>query len=240
MSVYLIKSDRFIKIGYSESPLSRAGNMQTGNPHELELMAVIPGDTGLESYLHERFAELRVRGEWFECTGLLEIFVNVCQSVFPVPEPAPPAPIRERDHANIEQHPREQRPRKRGRLTHDTVDMMESIFNQEITNLFVAGIDVDFGVYETGVTIFVPGANYRDGEVVMLVEDRLTRQQWERKERSQSERIAKLFMPISIYVGRMGGRCRVRNRENGFFLLIEHARLSNSNVITFAEMQETE
>lgn len=230
MAVYLIKSDNFIKIGYSETPLSRASSMQTGNPHELELMAVIPGDTGLEAYLHERFADLWVRGEWFEYTGLLEIFVNVCQSVFPVPKPEAPAPTSEQAESGP-------RPRKQGRLVNDTVDMMESIFNQEITHLFMAGIDVDFGVYETGVSVFVPGANYREGEVVMLVEDKLTRQNWERKERSHSERIEKLFMPISIYAGRMGGRCRVRNRQDGFYLLIDHAQLNNKNVITFAEMQ---
>ena len=65
--IYFIQSgeDGPIKIGFSGSPDRRVPQLQTGNPRELLLRHVIPGDTAIERQLHSRFEPARIRGEWF-------------------------------------------------------------------------------------------------------------------------------------------------------------------------------
>jgi hypothetical protein len=65
--IYFIQSgeDGPIKIGYSGRPDRRLPQLQTGNPRELILRHVIPGDTSVERQLHTRFEPARIRGEWF-------------------------------------------------------------------------------------------------------------------------------------------------------------------------------
>ncbi len=62
--VYFIRCLDTVKIGYS-SGLSRKEQLQTGNPSQLEIIAIIPGGRQLERLLHQRFAEYNVRKEWF-------------------------------------------------------------------------------------------------------------------------------------------------------------------------------
>jgi hypothetical protein len=54
-----------VKIGLSKSPEQRLPKLQTGNPRELFLRHVIPGDLKIERGLHTRFAQARIRREWF-------------------------------------------------------------------------------------------------------------------------------------------------------------------------------
>jgi Meiotically up-regulated gene 113 len=54
-----------VKIGLSKTPVQRVSKLQTGNPRDLILRHVIPGDRGVESELHDRFKPARIRGEWF-------------------------------------------------------------------------------------------------------------------------------------------------------------------------------
>jgi hypothetical protein len=54
-----------VKIGIANDPLARRSKLQTGNPQELHLRHVVPGDRALEHDLHHRFREARIRGEWF-------------------------------------------------------------------------------------------------------------------------------------------------------------------------------
>lgn len=54
-----------VKIGVAKDPLDRMAALQTGNPTELHLRQVVPGQRDLESKLHYRFREARIRGEWF-------------------------------------------------------------------------------------------------------------------------------------------------------------------------------
>jgi hypothetical protein len=65
--IYFIQSgeDGPIKIGFSNRPDRRLPELQTGNPRELILRHVIPGDTSVERQLHARFEPARIRGEWF-------------------------------------------------------------------------------------------------------------------------------------------------------------------------------
>ncbi|WP_435844243.1 GIY-YIG nuclease family protein [Streptomyces griseoluteus] len=57
-----------VKIGTSADPEGRLRSLQTGQPVELSLLWTCDGD--YERALHARFAEYRIRGEWFDLTPL--------------------------------------------------------------------------------------------------------------------------------------------------------------------------
>ena len=65
--VYVIGCDVGCKIGWtSKDPRSRVRALQTGNPYPLHLVGSVPGTTQLEASAHERFADYRMAGEWFD------------------------------------------------------------------------------------------------------------------------------------------------------------------------------
>jgi len=66
-SVYFIRSAGFgaVKIGTAANPMARLRDLQTGNAEELSLIRVIDGGEAEERWLHARFCDCRVRGEWF-------------------------------------------------------------------------------------------------------------------------------------------------------------------------------
>ena len=58
-----------VKIGYTGGdPKARLASLQTGQPMTLSLLWSV--DSNYEKWLHDRFAEYRVRGEWFDLTPL--------------------------------------------------------------------------------------------------------------------------------------------------------------------------
>lgn len=73
MSVYFIESGPYMKIGYSANPIQRNGTVTRNGarPADLpfkaktDLFGWIPGDRKAERRMHERFANVRVAGEWF-------------------------------------------------------------------------------------------------------------------------------------------------------------------------------
>lgn len=66
-----------IKIGFTgNTPMARLSALQTGNPEPLNLIAAIPGVREDETRLHERFAALRIKGEWFRADPELIGFVD--------------------------------------------------------------------------------------------------------------------------------------------------------------------
>lgn len=68
-SVYFIQpvDGGLVKIGVSNSPESRLSNLQCGSPVELRIVKTIPDvPRSLERKLHEKFAQHRRRGEWFD------------------------------------------------------------------------------------------------------------------------------------------------------------------------------
>lgn len=54
-----------IKIGITSNPKSRLRTLQSGYPLKLKILALVPNASLQESVYHERFAELRMEGEWF-------------------------------------------------------------------------------------------------------------------------------------------------------------------------------
>lgn len=68
-----------VKIGYSADPAARLGGLQTSSPDRLRLLGVCPGDRNDEAALHERFAHLHLRGEWFrDGPELREALKDIC------------------------------------------------------------------------------------------------------------------------------------------------------------------
>lgn len=77
--IYLLKLHGYnvFKIGFTKNPpKDRVKSLQTGNPHEIELISSYKSDiaTKVESVLHKRYetykqsieADISLGGEWFE------------------------------------------------------------------------------------------------------------------------------------------------------------------------------
>lgn len=76
--VYFIRSGDSgpIKIGVSIDPEKRKSELQTSHAHDLHTLLVIPGTRDTETFLHRRFAEFRLRGEWFTPDASLLEFIE--------------------------------------------------------------------------------------------------------------------------------------------------------------------
>ena len=62
-----------VKVGWSSEPVQRLRDLQTGNPRELELVALVPNvKSSAERSFHEQFRAHQVRGEWFRVEGAVE------------------------------------------------------------------------------------------------------------------------------------------------------------------------
>lgn len=55
-----------VKIGVTNAHAKRLAALQTSSPVQLEMLGWVEGDPQREKTYHKRFAEWRVRGEWFE------------------------------------------------------------------------------------------------------------------------------------------------------------------------------
>jgi hypothetical protein len=74
--VYFIAAGRgAVKIGFAHDVESRLQALQTSSAEELVLLHYMEGTTADERRLHEKFAELRIRGEWFRHEGFLAEFI---------------------------------------------------------------------------------------------------------------------------------------------------------------------
>jgi len=80
MAVYLVCAAAImgdpgpVKIGYSDDSiiLKRLSVTQTGNHLRLRLVQVVEGGRKVEKALHDRFALLRLHGEWFDHDPAME------------------------------------------------------------------------------------------------------------------------------------------------------------------------
>lgn len=79
--LYLIKCQQFYKIGVANDVENRLAQLSTGNPFELEVLAVygFANAQFVEAAVHQRFSWARVRGEWFELDDeQLSDFHKIC------------------------------------------------------------------------------------------------------------------------------------------------------------------
>jgi hypothetical protein len=67
-----------IKIGQAKDPEKRIRQLQTGCSEMIGILGVIPSrkPAELERRLHARFAEGRLRGEWFEQSDAISDFID--------------------------------------------------------------------------------------------------------------------------------------------------------------------
>ena len=71
MAVYFVQAGVFgpIKIGHTDSdPQKRIATIQTAHHEKLRLLACVQGSRADERALHQRFAEFRLHGEWFQAS----------------------------------------------------------------------------------------------------------------------------------------------------------------------------
>lgn len=73
--VYFLRFGDRVKIGYTGNLAQRLRAL----PHD-ELLGTIPGDESTEWDLHERFAHLRIKGEWFRAEPELLEFIASAKS----------------------------------------------------------------------------------------------------------------------------------------------------------------
>lgn len=66
MIYFIQKQAGPIKVGYSANVSSRLQTLQTGSPESLTLLAQLSGNRTLERYIHNKFAHLKLEGEWFK------------------------------------------------------------------------------------------------------------------------------------------------------------------------------
>ena len=97
--IYVIEEDggringTNVKIGHSaENATRRRGELQTGNPRELTIIAILKGGPDREAELHHRLRRHRVRGEWFCLTDAkIRWLLDLSAIDYPIldPEQAP-------------------------------------------------------------------------------------------------------------------------------------------------------
>lgn len=73
MAVYLIRAGESgpVKIGKADEPKTRVIDLQCAHYEKLHLLRVWEGGEAEEKALHLRFADLRIRGEWFGFSRLM-------------------------------------------------------------------------------------------------------------------------------------------------------------------------
>lgn len=65
-----------IKIGCTNNVERRLEQVEAWSPARLEVIVAIPGSPAIEHYLHTRFAEYRLHGEWFSAGPRLLEYVD--------------------------------------------------------------------------------------------------------------------------------------------------------------------
>jgi len=95
MPVYLIRAGLTgpVKIGKADDPRGRRSELQVAHYEELHLLRAWVGGLAEELRLHDLFADLRIRGEWFSFSklmlgdvGVVEIDLTPAPLSFPVVE----------------------------------------------------------------------------------------------------------------------------------------------------------
>lgn len=89
--VYFVSDGEAVKIGFSEKPARRLAGIQSHHPKPLTLLGTVSASVFDEQDLHQKFSDIRIRGEWFRATPeLLAFIVDACAQPNPASAPARP------------------------------------------------------------------------------------------------------------------------------------------------------
>lgn len=77
MSIYFLRFDSLIKIGYSSHLASRVKSIVSGAPGAVTFLGHMPGERDVERHLHWAFQDERFSGEWFVASERLTAFVRL-------------------------------------------------------------------------------------------------------------------------------------------------------------------
>ena len=104
-SIYFVASHcyRYCKIGVASNLVQRVSSLQNGNPYQLFCIAQFCGGYKGERWLHERYARLRHRGEWFRTRGELTRLLNGIAHIYGRPHFTELATARAHDCTIVEQ-----------------------------------------------------------------------------------------------------------------------------------------
>lgn len=73
-----------VKIGVTENLKRRLAAIRTNSPHEIVLLAQIPGDERLETYVHDSLSACHIRGEWYRFTPEMFSIIETLRAGAPV------------------------------------------------------------------------------------------------------------------------------------------------------------
>ena len=86
MTIYVLRSNGMVKIGFTEHLRTRITTLKVGIPAPSEFVGHMPGDKEVEAHLHWAFAAHRFEGEWFiETDEMGKIFAVLLDPELPMP-----------------------------------------------------------------------------------------------------------------------------------------------------------
>lgn len=65
MSIYVLRSDNLVKIGFTDNLRTRVSAIISAVPVPVEFVGHMPGDREVEAHFHHRFSAQNFSGEWF-------------------------------------------------------------------------------------------------------------------------------------------------------------------------------
>lgn len=78
MSIYVLRSDNLVKIGFSDNLRNRVQAIISTVPVPVEFVGHMPGDRDMEKHLHDIFGASHFSGEWFvETTAMTALFETI-------------------------------------------------------------------------------------------------------------------------------------------------------------------
>jgi hypothetical protein len=77
----------YIKIGHTWNPQRRFKQLESAVWEKFTVWAVIPGDRQLETFLHRKFKQHQVRGEWFHAHEDVLQYIRDMREQFGVYQP---------------------------------------------------------------------------------------------------------------------------------------------------------
>lgn len=75
--IYFIENlnNGLVKIGHTNRPRQRFKSLKYAEKSDLLILGVMDGDVVIEREMHAKFRSSRIRGEWFEKTPELRLFI---------------------------------------------------------------------------------------------------------------------------------------------------------------------